>query len=149
MNPVALASTLVMSLVSGSGSAQLVAQSERLIEVPGGITDGVGRELYLTGEKAVDPHSGSVTMRSLPAEDVVPAPDWETRVDKLPKPVKELAMREGWAQARLDGARAYGRARQFEPGGRVLHVLQVVDVATGRLLWQRPIGEELPFPPRQ
>lgn len=99
------------------------------------------------GLAVVDTHSGRVTMRSLPAEDRVPAPDWETRVDKLPKPVKELA--EGWAQARLDGARAYGRVRQFEPGGRVLHVLQVVDVATGRLLWQRPIGEELPFPPRQ
>ena len=101
------------------------------------------------GLAVVDPRSGSVTMRSLPAEDVVPAPDWETPVNELPQPVKELARREGWAQARLVGARAYGRARQFEPGGRVLHVIQAVDLSTGRLLWKRPIGEELLCAPRQ
>jgi hypothetical protein len=106
-----------------------------------------------TGLAVVDPRSGGVTMRSLSAEDEAPAADWGTRVDELPQPVKELARREGWFFARLVGARAYGQVRQSEPrdgvpvhfaGGRVVHVIQAVDIATGKLLWQRPIGEELP-----
>src|SRR5262245_30712730 len=64
MDLVALASTLVMDLSARGGSAELVAQSEGAVEVPGGVTDGVGKVLYVTGAQfgvvAVDAVSGDV-----------------------------------------------------------------------------------------
>ena len=96
-----------------------------------------------TGLAVVDPRTGSVTMQSLPAEGEAPAAERGTPVDELPQRVREHARRDGWYFARLVGARAYGQSRKTEPRGRVVHVLQALDLATGKLVWQRPIGEEL------
>ena len=82
-------------------------------------------------------------MQSLPAEGEAPAAERGTPVDELPQRVREHARRDGWYFARLVGARAYGQSRKTEPRGRVVHVLQALDLATGKLVWQRPIGEEL------
>jgi antirestriction protein ArdC len=85
--------------------------------------------------------SGSVRMESLPVQrEDSTAADLASLVE-LPPQVRDLGRREGWRLARQVGARAYGQARKSERGGRVVHVLQAVDLAMAKIVWQRPVGE--------
>ncbi len=102
------------------------------------------------GLVVIDPRSGGVTMRSLPEEDETAAVGGWTPLEELPQPVQELARREKWQFARRVGARVFGQTKTSAPPPRLggVYSIQAVDLATGRLLWQRPIGEELVYPPR-
>lgn len=72
--------------------------------------------------------------------------------DRLPKDVQAFAKREKWLGGRVVGPRVFGYARR--PGDAPLpsieaiaHYIQVLDAATGELLWEREFETQLILSP--
>ncbi len=97
-----------------------------------------------SGVAWIDLDSGEVEM--LP-DDETPAPTEERRaVSQLPASVQEVAKREHWQNGCVIGERVYGvvikaTASNDELSSSQVEILQVVDIATGQLLWKRVIDE--------
>jgi len=108
----------------------------------------LARSSSSAGLAKVDLRSGRVALQAEAVEEETPSVKGGTPLDQLPPLVKELVAREKWQSAYVVGPRVYGQADVGDPRHRVEHRIQAVDVATGKLLWQRAFGEwSLPIPP--
>ena len=110
---------------------------------PYGGVRGAGSPRSTAGVAKVDLRTGKVELRTAEKEEEAQSAKGPTASEQLPPLVKELAAREKWQSAHVVGGRAYGQVDVSTAHDRVVHMIQAVDIESGQLLWQRPIGERL------
>ncbi len=99
-----------------------------------------------SGVTRIDLDSGQV---ELLADDETRATIEERKtVDQLPATVHEVAKSERWKYGCVIGERVYGvahdpLAKHGNTDTSWIEVVQAVDLATGKLLWKRPIAERI------